>query len=225
MRHADNRALVRYWHALRAGRPCPRRAEVDPRHILCDIGQIFILEDLGKGNIRFRLAGSGLVDVFWMELRGMPIRAIMAAEARESMRALVAETLAEPGIGHAVLRRVSSDPRAPGGDWEMVLLPLRSDRGSVDRLIGALNPLEPAEAEASRPPLTFSIVDMAITPIETHPGLVAELAESAPPWIGAAEPAARGGRGVHLRSIEGGRAEPASTPALSRADLRVIGED
>ncbi|MEM6971975.1 MAG: PAS domain-containing protein [Pseudomonadota bacterium] len=225
VRHADNRALLRYWHGLRGGRLCPDRAEVDPRHMLCDIGHIFILEDLGQGNIRFRLAGSALVDVFWMDLRGMPARAIMAPEARESLRALIAETLAEPGIGHALLHRVAAQHDGMAGEWEILLLPLRSDSGAVDRLIGAIHALDPADAEAAHPPVSFTIAEMDISPINIDGSLaVAEhagMAEAPAPWASADQRAAILG----LKSIEGGlkRTEAEATPrALSRADLKII---
>lgn len=169
MIHDENRALVQYWQALRAGRPCPMRAEVDPRNIPARIGNLFILEDLGRGNIRFRLAGSALVDAFWMELRGMPLHAIMALEARQSVKELVAETLAEPGVGHARLRHAAN----PDCRWEMVLLPLRSDTGRVDRALGGLQVIETAEKTGpADPPLTFLIEQMAISPVEfAAPGL------------------------------------------------------
>ncbi|MEM9782365.1 MAG: PAS domain-containing protein, partial [Pseudomonadota bacterium] len=224
MRHADNRALVRYWHALRGGRTCPDRAEVDPRHMLCDIGHLFILEDLGQGNIRFRLAGSALVDVFWMDLRGMPAQAIMAPEARESLRALISETLAEPGIGHAILHRVGTDGAAGRAAWEIVLLPLRSDRGGIDRVIGAIRALEDGEVDTAQPPVSFTIAEMEITPVSTEDSdwlrESAGMAEGADPWERALERSQRNG----LRSIEGGReGEEEATPrALTRNDLKII---
>ncbi|MEM6358088.1 MAG: PAS domain-containing protein [Pseudomonadota bacterium] len=232
MRHAENRKLVRYWHGLRGARVCPMRAEVDPRRISAAIGNLFILEDLGRGNVRFRLAGSALVDAFWMELRGLPIQSIMAAEARQSMRELVAETLAEPGIGMARLKRADA---TSGGLWEMALLPLRSDRGQIDRVLGALNPFEPAEARPSDPPLVFSIDEMAITPVEgavddvffASAGQRSGFAEAAVAFDGApstGDPAA-----PLLRSISGGLSaktprdgENADDVSRRRASIRLV---
>ncbi|MEM8623891.1 MAG: PAS domain-containing protein [Pseudomonadota bacterium] len=206
MRHADNRELVRYWHALRGSRVCPMRAEVDPRRIAGGIANLFILEDLGRGNVRFRLAGSALVDAFWMELRGLPVQAIMAAEGRQSLRELVAETLAEPGIGMARLMRSGG---RDAGMWELALLPLRSDRGQVDRVLGALNPLEPEYGRPNDPPLTFTIEEMSITPIQT----VAEPRDALPgfgePPAGWQMPDGVQPSSPQLREIMGGLAEGA----------------
>lgn len=160
--HPDLRALEAYWQDLRAGRACPYRAEVDPRDIPSKIGHLFILEDLGCGNIRFRISGTALTDAFGMELRGMPVGSIMEFAARQSLTELLRETLAEPGVGQARLSR--SEGRAEA--WEIVLLPLRSDNGRIDRLIGALHCLEDQASLAGQPPLRFAIESMTITPVE-----------------------------------------------------------
>ncbi len=143
MIHSEIRALYNYWERLRAGRPCPYRAEVDPRDMDCDARNLFVLEDLGQGNLRFRLAGTALVDAFGYELRGMSARSIMEGKARESFVALVSETLAEPGVGYARLM-------APDGEsvWEVVLLPLRDNFGKIERLIGCLHPVSGRTPEA-----------------------------------------------------------------------------
>jgi hypothetical protein len=218
MRHADNRALVRYWHALRAGRSCPRRTEIDPRKINADIGHLFILEDLGRGNIRFRLAGSALVDAFWMELRGMPAHSIMAPEGREALRSLARDALGMPGIGLA--RLVPQDaPLRP--DWEIALLPLRSEQGDVDRLLGALRPLGEWAAGPLAPPLAFAMGEMSVTPVVGDGSDVIDAGQvlavggaHAAFGLASARPA--------LRAIEGGGA---TESAPRRPALRVVGRD
>ena len=84
MIHTELRALYNYWNGLRAGRRTPLRSDIDPRDMNCDARNLFILENLGRGNIRFRLAGTAIVDAFGMELRGMNARAIMSTGSRES---------------------------------------------------------------------------------------------------------------------------------------------
>ncbi|HUF57559.1 MAG TPA: PAS domain-containing protein [Thermohalobaculum sp.] len=130
--HAQTRLLLSYWQELRRGQLVPFRSQIDPRHMRCDIGNLFILEALPDGQQRFRVAGSRIVDMFGMELRGMPARTIAASGARDELRALIGRTLEEPGIGYARLRPET----ATHGLWEMLLLPLRSDGGSIDRAIG-----------------------------------------------------------------------------------------
>lgn len=198
MIHSEIRALYSYWEQLRAGRPCPDRTEVDPRDIAADSRHLIILEDLGRGNIRFRLAGSGLLDAFGFDLRGMSARAIMEGKSRESIVELIAETIAEPGVGYARLI-------APDGVsvWEMVLLPLRGSLGSVDRMIGCLHPVNGRVIEPGPVPLRFTIDSMSIQSVLSHEAAEQDERE---PAAGFAEeqsefqPAPRRG----LRTIEGG---------------------
>lgn len=160
MIHSEVRALYSYWERLRVGRPCPERTEVDPRDIGGEQRHLFVLEDLGRGNFRFRLAGSGLLAAFGFDLRGMSARAIMEGRSRESFVALIAETLAEPGVGYA--RLLASDGMAV---WEVVLLPLRGRFGAIDRLIGCLHPLSGRDPAPGPVPLRFTIQSMAIQPV------------------------------------------------------------
>ncbi|HUS53934.1 MAG TPA: PAS domain-containing protein [Thermohalobaculum sp.] len=148
-------------------RPCPYRAEVDPRDMTGDARHLFVLEDLGQGNMRFRLAGTALLDAFGYELRGMSARSIMQGPARESFVALIAETLAESGVGYA--RLLAPDETSV---WEVVLLPLRDNFGKIERLIICLHPVSGRTVEAgdtSEMPLRFTIDEMSIRPVEVTP--------------------------------------------------------
>ncbi len=197
MIHRELRALYSYWEQLRGDRVCPERTEVDPRDIDSDARHLFVLEDLGQGNIRFRLAGSGLLDAFGFDLRGMSARAVMEGRSRESFVAMISETIAEPGVGYARLI-------APDGEsvWEAVLLPLRGAFGTIDRVLGCLHPVSGRAPEPGPVPLRFTIESMAIQPVAAGaagydlPEPVAGFAEDQAPFD---TPDRRG-----LRPIEGG---------------------
>ena len=185
MIHSELRALYSYWNRLRAGRKTPLRSDIDPRDMDCDARNLFILENLGRGNIRFRLAGTAIVDSFGMELRGMNARVIMSTGARESFTALIAETLDEPGIGYARLRNAAEE----SGIWEVNLLPLRSDFGVVDRVIGCLHSLSGVPARDTGAPLRFRIEHMSVDTIGADlpamdlPGRIEGLAEPQRPFL------------------------------------------
>ncbi|MEM7507499.1 MAG: PAS domain-containing protein [Pseudomonadota bacterium] len=226
MLHTETRALFSYWDELRNGRKLPYRAEVDPREMACDARHLFILESLGEGNIRFRLAGTALVDAFGMELRGMSVRAIMKGKARESMTALVEETLAEPGIGYARLTETGDENAV----WEMILLPLKSDFGKADRIIGALHRIEAVEDTGGPANLHFEIKEMTIRPVTATraeerrfetPNLPAKRAG------GFAEQSAGFEGPARLKAIEGGRSaeEQSDRPVKDRPKLRIITND
>ncbi|MBY8975619.1 PAS domain-containing protein [Rhodobacteraceae bacterium NNCM2] len=225
MLHTQTRALFAYWDQLRAGRDVPFRSEINPREMNCDARHLFILEHLGNSNIRFRLAGSAIGDAFGMELRGMSIRAIMEGKSRESIAALIAEVLDEPGVGYARLIEDS----ASATNWEIVLLPLRSDFGKIDRVIGALHPVSgaPSQAGIDVSSLRFIIDEMAIRPLDRPapsfveaPERLQEFAEPMTPFHGP-------GQTARLKTIEGGKAERDgdARDARSRPSLRIVKDD
>jgi len=226
MIHSEIRALYNYWERLRADRPCPYRAEVDPKNMTGDARHLFMLEDLGQGNLRFRLAGTALLDAFGYDLRGMSARSIMAGKARESFVALIAETLAEPGIGYARLH-------APDGVtvWEVVLLPLRDNFGQIRRLIGCLHPVSgrtpDAGTEAGAAALRFTIEEMSIRPVNDGPGARPDTVHGdAMPLAGFGEGQAsfEGAPRGSLTAIDGGLDESAPTDG-ERPKLRVVKTD
>ncbi|MEM9144711.1 MAG: PAS domain-containing protein [Pseudomonadota bacterium] len=225
MIHSEIRALSAYWESLRAGRPVPYRAEVDPRDMRCSARNLFILEDLGGGNLRFRLAGTALIEAFGMELRGMSARSMMEGRARESFAALIEEALAEPGIGYARLSSTLSENEM----WEVLLLPLRSDFGAIDRVLGGLVPVTGMAPRHRDDRLRFRIEEMSIRPVaETAPRApraepVLGFAEDPQPFEGSqAAPASP------LTAIDGGRADGPAAARPRRAvrpHLRIVKDD
>jgi hypothetical protein len=228
MIHNEVRALYSYWDGLRAGRTTPLRSEIDPRDMACRASNLFILENLGSGNVRFRLAGTSIVDAFGMELRGMNARAIMSAASRESFMALIGETLEDPGVGYARLRNADN----PEELWEITLLPLRSDFGMIDRVIGCLHPVEFVGRSPSAAPLRFKIDHMSVEPIKTTvrelnlPSPIHEFAEGPAPFVHDTGADANGKKFFSLTTIDGGLANVERNNEvpreISRDHLRLI---
>ncbi len=227
MIHRELRALYHYWETLRAGRSTPMRSDIDPRDMECDARNLFILENLGRGNIRFRLAGTAIVDAFGMELRGMNARSIMSPSARESFSVLVSETLEDPGIGYARLH----DADFPDDIWEVVLLPLRSDFGMIDRVIGCLHPIDASSRRDAESLLRFKIDKMSVETIK----VTVEETDLPTPVEAFAEPAAhfehaepKASATIHrLSAIDGGLSHrdvdlDEDRAERSRAHLRVV---
>ncbi len=224
MIHSELRALYAYWNRLRAGRKTPLRSDIDPRDMTCDARNLFILENLGRGNIRFRLAGTAIAEAFGMELRGMNARSIMATGSRESFTALINETLEDPGIGYARLRNVNDE----SGIWEVNLLPLRSDFGLIDRVIGCLHPLVGVPGKNAGLPLRFRIEHMSVDPVEATvrevdlPTPFAGLAEGGQPYLPHA-PGRPDDPPPRFTAIEGGsRDERSGRPRRARGHLRLV---
>ncbi len=218
--HAQTRALLSYWDELRRGQLVPFRSQIDPRHMRCDIGNLFILEARPDGSQRFRVAGSRIVDMFGMELRGLPVRTIMAGEDRDALRALLAEALGEPAIAYARLR-----PDTGGHDlWEMLMLPLRSDGGSIDRVVGFVFQLAGGRSLDAPMPLRLVFERRSIERIgepQSDQAGATGLAEAQGDFAG---PAATDDDGpARLKAIDGGgEARPGSR---RRPAFRIVGEE
>jgi hypothetical protein len=71
MNDAESSILFTYWDQLRAGRPAPDRAEIDPRDIAPILGDTFILEGDRTGALPYRLAGSRVCALFGREMKGV----------------------------------------------------------------------------------------------------------------------------------------------------------
>ena len=145
-----------YWEGLRNGRIMPSRSEVNPRGISGALENAFILERVARGVGRFRLAGMHLNDVLGMEVRGMPLTALILPESRDEMNSALATVFDEPAI---VRLNLASDTGL--GRWpmeaRMVLLPLRSDLGDVSRVLGCFV----ADGKIGRAPRRFTITSQS----------------------------------------------------------------
>ncbi len=129
--------IERYWNSVRGKRLVPSRCEVDPRGLDGVLGHAFILERITGGLARFRIAGTHLTDVAGLELRQMPLSALFLPGSRQVLSEALEAVFEEP----AVVRMAITSPSGFGRDplvGELILMPLRSDLGDVDRVLGGL---------------------------------------------------------------------------------------
>lgn len=125
-----------YWEELRAGRLMPLRSEVDPREMSAFLEACFVLERVPGGDVRFRLAGMGVNDLMGMEVRGMPLRALISPADRPLFSAKLAALFDTPEIQEYRLH--SDQPNSPELSAVLLILPLKGDDGVVNRAIGCL---------------------------------------------------------------------------------------
>ncbi|WP_275790876.1 PAS domain-containing protein [Pararhizobium gei] len=152
MRSRTTIEIYAYWDGLRRNRDAPNRSEIDPsqvRHILPDL---FILERTARGDIRFRLAGTRICGLFARELRGSRFDSLWLGEQMVQLAGIAFQVMA-----NATPVVLSASTKNSTGDLltaEIVLLPLRSPNGAIDRIIGSLTPLSrPVWLEAT--PVNF----------------------------------------------------------------------
>jgi hypothetical protein len=134
MNNAASSTLFAYWDQLRAGRPAPDRAEIDPRAIAPVLGDTFILEAGRDGTLTYRLAGSRACALFARELKGSGFLDTFTGEARSALVRSLGDALAAPAGLMANLTATSIDRahrRARGG--HPAAGPSRPARRSPDR--------------------------------------------------------------------------------------------
>jgi hypothetical protein len=184
-------SLRTYWERLRAGRIAPYRAEIDPRQFEPALENMFIVERLAPENMRIRLAGMKICEMMGMEVRGMQPAFLIDEPDRARFDRLLGVVMAEPAVVELAL---AARNRAGVYRASMLLMPLRSDFGEINRVIGCTS----GEGELFAPPLAFAIEAVTVTPVE--PG-----AEAKPAMPGFAEPQAEfaGQPGPKLRTIDG----------------------
>jgi hypothetical protein len=201
-------SLKTYWERLRAGRIAPYRAEIDPRQFESALENMFIIEKLSADNMRVRLAGMKICEMMGMEVRGMQPGFLIDEADRIRFDRLLNVVMTEPAV---VELRLAAQNRAGIFRATMLLMPLRSDFGEINRVIGCTS----GDGELYAPPLAFSIQDVAVTPVE--PSLGVEPKQLMP---GFAEEAVGFTPPPKLRSIDGNPNAPAKPRTAPK--LRVI---
>jgi hypothetical protein len=139
MRSKTTIEIYAYWDELRGHRDVPARGQIEPAHVRHILPDLFILEKTPRGEIRFRLAGTRICALFARELRGSRFDALWLGEQTTRIERIACDVLAQkaPVVLTAAAIAGAADPLAS----ELVLLPLKSPEGRVDRIIGALVPL------------------------------------------------------------------------------------
>lgn len=130
------RDMHSYWERLRCGRAIPKRSDIDPRAISPLLEHGFLLERVSPGDIRFRLAGMGIGDLMGMDVRSMPLRALIKPAQRPEFSDSIEQVFNTPEIHTYQL--LSEQITQPALNASMILLPLLDDNGAVNRALGAL---------------------------------------------------------------------------------------
>lgn len=149
-----------YWHGLRKGRAIPARSDVEPRGIRRALDYAFILERIAPGAARFRLAGRHLIDLMGMEVRGMPLCALLNSSSRGRLSDVLESVFRAPQLAELQLHATAEYAR-PELTARMLLLPLKSDLGDVTRALGCLISV----GDAGVAPRRFSLVGDQVMPI------------------------------------------------------------
>lgn len=202
-----------YWDRLRAGRIAPYRAEIDPRQFEQALENMFIIEKLAPDNLRIRLAGMKICEMMGMEVRGMQPSCLIDEPDRTRFDRLLNVVMSEPAVVELTL---SAPNRAGTYRASMLMMPLRSDFGDINRVIGCTS----GDGDLFAPPLAFQIDEVAVSPVEPGPTPIQGTEPARTPMPGFAEPAASFAGAPKLRSIDGNPNAPSRPRSATK--LRVI---
>lgn len=173
-----------YWDALRGPADFPARDRIDPRGIAGALDQSFLIERVAPGIARFRLAGMRLAGVMGMDLRGMPISAMIAAPDRDRFARALEPVFALPSVLDARLEAERGYGRPPLAG-RMLILPLGDTNGQPTLALGCLA-LD--SADTGRSPRRFAIAGLVREAI-AKPLPAESAADAHPAWEMAEDPA------------------------------------
>jgi hypothetical protein len=130
------RALYTYWQELRCGGPCPARADIDPSAIvgvLSDIA-LFDVEDSPR-RYRIRLMGARIVSWYGCDLTGSYLDEIDLGDGPGITFSILDEVVDRIVPGHMTGAYTKQDGLTIR--YERLFMPLSSNGGAVDMVIGA----------------------------------------------------------------------------------------
>ncbi|MCP5073496.1 MAG: PAS domain-containing protein [Rhodobacteraceae bacterium] len=215
--------LLTYWERLRADRVAPLRSELDPREIRGALDHTFILEHTGPDDVRFRLAGSSVCDRMGMELRGMPARSVIDPDSRAKFDAILTDLLADPKIVELHSQPNSADHSV--GTARMLLLPMQSEAGSINRILGCISQAGLAQS----PPRRFVITKQKTTRIVSsqtpRPTVFARGFAESEPEYSAGSPAPKSPEPPVFQSFEGGKRPDSVRGRITRPNLQIVKDE
>ena len=136
MTHQTVQGLLDYWNELRGSRTAPKRSEHEPRDLKRGLPHVCILERNDRWTDRFRLAGTGLCNVYGIEFRRHNMAALWQDESQQEILTLLNDVTGSGTIGLVEYTAETPDNRQLS--LEMALLPLAQDNGAITRVLGAI---------------------------------------------------------------------------------------
>ncbi|MBN2907211.1 MAG: PAS domain-containing protein [Rhodobacteraceae bacterium] len=145
-----------YWSRLRTAHGAlPTRAQLDPRGFSSALSNCFIAEAIAPRHLRLRLAGQHLEDLMGMDMRGMPLSALIRPEERPQLEEIVARLLSERAQGARLRLLAPQGVGRPALFAGLLLLPLGTEDDGCAKVLGALATI----GSAGRTPRRFRILD------------------------------------------------------------------
>lgn len=129
--------LFNYWNKLRGSEIAPFRSQVEPGEVRQILSSLFMLETTDTKRVTFRLAGTRICDLFGHDLGGNCLSDLWAHGHEDIEKTAIG--VMEHGIP-ALLNATGYSTAGHRAAFEIILLPLRSNEGDCDKLLGAIAP-------------------------------------------------------------------------------------
>lgn len=127
MRFKDSMTVRSYWNSLRRGAAMPLKRDFDPFAVTSALPYVFLLERAGSG-WKFRLAGTGLRDIYGFEPTGSAFGEIWGGDFAK-VRAVM-ESCAARRMSTIVEWKGGNDGRMV--EFETLMLPMSRDADVLD---------------------------------------------------------------------------------------------
>lgn len=140
MKTQPAKLLNEYWNEVRGDRLAPRRFEIEPARLAAILPDTFILERIGDMDIRYRLAGTRIIEQFGQDFRAS---SFFDGFVHSDQRLLERQLRIVMTKGAGLLFEITST--APSGRTvvhECLILPLIHMRDTVDRFLACIAPID-----------------------------------------------------------------------------------
>ncbi|MCF6326905.1 MAG: PAS domain-containing protein [Devosiaceae bacterium] len=137
MQRTSTKTLFSYWNQLRGSRSAPERKNVDPTKIRNALSNTFILEADEKNHFSFRLAGSHLCSTYCRELKGRNFEHLWSDKDRDAIKTLIKAVTNDHAVALVTFEGTSQSSNKM--NFETILLPLRHNGSSTNRILGAMS--------------------------------------------------------------------------------------
>lgn len=140
MRHQANKKLYNYWDSLRGNRTAPERREIDPTQIRSALANTFILEAGDHDQFNFRLAGSHICSTYCRELKSRSFNKLWHEKDNDAVETLIKAVTQDHAV--ALIGFMGSTQQGHSEQFECLLLPLRHNGATNNRILGALSAMD-----------------------------------------------------------------------------------
>ena len=136
MQRKATKTLFNYWNELRGSRSAPERKNVDPTKIRHALSSTFILEADEHQDFAFRLAGSHLCSTYCRELKSRKFKSLWNTRDKDALSTLIKAVTEDHAV--ALITFEGTTQSSNKLNFETILLPLRHNGSSTNRILGAM---------------------------------------------------------------------------------------